>query len=153
LVARRVQAFNITAETKVDFQPETFQQMAGLIAYYDTENHYYLRLSHNDELGRVLNIITTDAGHSEEILENDIAVPTTGLVRMRLSFQKAALRFQFGSEGNEWQEIGPVLNGAILSDDYNHLGFTGAFVGICCQDISGRFKPADFSCFHYRENA
>lgn len=153
LIARRVQSFDISAETSVEFAPETFQQMAGLIAYYDTENHYYLRLSHDEELGRTLNIIATDAANSREVLADDVAVPAAGAIGMRLTLKGAELRFEYALEEGGWQGIGPVLNGAILSDDYNHLGFTGAFVGLCCQDLSGRRLPADFACFVYRENA
>jgi xylan 1,4-beta-xylosidase len=153
LIARRVQAFDISAETSVEFDPISFQQMAGLIAYYDTENHYYLRLSHDEELGRTLNIIATDAGNSSEVLVDDVPVPATGAICMRLTLKDAALQFQFAIPGGEWKKIGPVLNGAILSDDYHHLGFTGAFVGMCCQDISGHRGHADFERFGYRENA
>lgn len=152
LIARRVQSFDISAETSVDFQPTTFQQMAGLIAYYDTENHYYLRISHDESLGRTLNIIATDAAASAEILENDVTLPPQGPVRLRLIMKSSALRFEFATEDSDWQRIGPTLDAAILSDDYNHLGFTGAFVGICCQDLSGQLIPADFDRFVYREN-
>ena len=148
-----MQAFDISAETSVEFQPTTFQQMAGLIAYYDTENHYYLRLSHDGTLGRTLNIIATDAACSREVLADDVAVPGTGAVGMRLTLRGAALRFEYALPGGDWRPIGPTLNGAILSDDYSHLGFTGAFVGLCCQDISGQRLPADFSSFVYREEA
>jgi len=153
LIARRVQSFDISVETSVEFEPDTFQQMAGLIAYYDTENHYYLRLSHDETLGRTLNIIATDAAESCEVLADDVPVPATGAIGMRLALKGAALQFEFSVPGGEWRQIGPVLNGAILSDDYNHLGFTGAFVGMCCQDISGQKRHADFSCFVYQENS
>ena len=151
LIARRVQSFDISAETSVEFEPETFQQMAGLIAYYDTENHYYLRLSHDEKLGRTLNIIATDAAKSNELLADDVPVPETGAIGMRLTLKGAALQFEYAAADSGWTGIGPVLNGAILSDDYNHLGFTGAFVGLCCQDISGRRRHADFAHFRYRE--
>jgi xylan 1,4-beta-xylosidase len=151
LIARRVQSFSISVQTVVEFKPQTFQQMAGLIAYYDTENHYYLRLSHDEVLGRTLNLIVTDAAISTELLAEDVAVPAEGPIGMRLTLQGAALQFEFSSDLHGWTPIGPVLNGAILSDDYNHLGFTGAFVGLCCQDLSGLRQPADFKCFIYRE--
>lgn len=151
LIARRVQAFDVSAETAVEFQPTTFQQMAGLVAYYDTENHYYLRLSHDEALGRCLNIIATDAARSCEVLPADVAVPATGAVGMRLTLRGAALQFEYAPPGGDWRPIGPVLNGAILSDDHSHLGFTGAFVGLCCQDISGCRLHADFPRFVYRE--
>ena len=147
-----VKSFDMMVETSIEFQPTTFQQMAGLIAYYDTENHYYLRISHDDDLGRTLNIIATDAGHSCEILPNDVPIPPTGPVNLRLTLNGADLQFEFSVPNGRWHSIGPVLNGAILSDDYNHLGFTGAFVGLCCQDISGQRLPADFERFVYRLN-
>lgn len=151
LIARRVQAFDISAETSVEFDPETFQQMAGLIAYYDTANHYYLRLSRDEIVGRNLNIIATDSATSAEVLSEDVPVPDTGAIGMRLTLKGAALQFEYSVPGGDWTPIGPVLNGAILSDDYYHLGFTGAFVGLCCQDISGRKLHADFSHFIYQE--
>ena len=151
LIARRVQAFNIEVTTQIDFQPETFQQMAGLIAYYDTENHYYLRISEDETLGRTLNIIATDAAKSCEVLKDDISIPDTGKISLRLTLNKADLQFFYSVNGDQWIEIGPKLNGAILSDDYSNLGFTGAFVGLCAQDISGTKKPADFKYFKYEE--
>ncbi|BCU78109.1 glycoside hydrolase family 43 protein [Luteolibacter sp. LG18] len=151
LIARRVQSFDIRVETSVEFQPESFQQMAGLIAYYDTENHYYLRLSHDEQLGRTLNIIATDAAESRELLEHDIPVPAHGGIDMRLTLKGAALQFEYAVADGDWQPIGPVLNGAILSDDHSHLGFTGAFVGLCCQDLTGRGLHADFPHFLYLE--
>jgi xylan 1,4-beta-xylosidase len=54
--------------------------------------------------------------------------------------------------GETWQAVGPTLNAAILSDDYHHLGFTGAFVGLCCQDLTGHRRHADFPWFLYHEN-
>lgn len=152
LIARRVQSFDVQVETAVEYKPHTFQQMAGLIAYYDTENHYYLRLSHDETLGRTLNIIATDAGHSREVLDDDVQVPPDGAVRLRLTFRKAVLKFEYALPGGDWRRIGPALNGAILSDDHNHLGFTGAFVGLCCQDIGGTRLHADFPHFIYQED-
>jgi beta-xylosidase len=32
-----------------------------------------------------------------------------------------------------------------------HANFTGAFVGLCCQDLSGNRQAADFRYFLYRE--
>jgi xylan 1,4-beta-xylosidase len=151
LIARRVQSFNIEASTSVDFQPDTFQQMAGLIAYYDTENHYYLRISHDEQMGKNLNIIATDAAKSTELLQDDISLPEMGVIGLKLIFHKADLQLFYATEKDKWIEIGPKLNGAILSDDYSNLGFTGAFVGLCAQDISGAQKPADFNFFNYNE--
>ncbi|NDV61877.1 glycoside hydrolase family 43 protein [Puniceicoccales bacterium CK1056] len=151
LIARRVQAFTIEASTEVDFKPEGFNQMAGLIAYYDTENHYYLRLSHDEKVGRSLNIIQTVAGPSGEILSEDVPVPSDGSVHLRVRIEQTELQFYFSLDGESWTPIGPVLESTILSDDFNHLGFTGAFVGMCAQDFVRSGNPADFKYFKYQE--
>jgi len=40
----------------------------------------------------------------------------------------------------------------IISDEMGPgWGFTGSFFGLCCQDLSGRARPADFDWFAYRE--
>ncbi|RRJ64871.1 hypothetical protein EHV15_19570 [Paenibacillus oralis] len=52
----RQQAFCCEAETEIEFNPEHFQQMAGLILYYDTDDYVYLRITHLEGMGRVLGI-------------------------------------------------------------------------------------------------
>ena len=46
------------------------------------------------------------------------------------------------------------LDASILSDEAAAPGtpnFTGAFVGVCCQDLAGTGRPADFDWFDYVE--
>ena len=47
-----------------------------------------------------------------------------------------------------------MFDASILSDEATAPGlpnFTGAFVGMACQDLAGTAKPADFDWFEYRE--
>ena len=48
LVARRQQASCFTASTRMEFQPEHFQQAAGLILYYHATKFHYLFLTEDD---------------------------------------------------------------------------------------------------------
>lgn len=153
LVARRIQAFRVEVETCLDFNPLHFQHMAGLIAYYDTQNHYYLRVSRDESVGRCLNIIACDAGNTREVLPEELALPPEGPIHLGLEYDRTDLRFRFSSDGTSWSTVGPALPAHILSDDYQKLGFTGAFVGMCCQDITGQRHPADFRFFRYQEKA
>ena len=54
------------------------------------------------------------------------------------------LQSDYSTDEKEWQKVGPVLDASILSDEYatydKKFGFTGAFVGICCQDLTGKRK-------------
>ncbi|HWT27024.1 MAG TPA: hypothetical protein VN131_03725 [Mobilitalea sp.] len=51
--------------------------------------------------------------------------------------------------------MGQDLDATVLSDDYyaptGHILFTGAFIGICCQDLSGQGAYADFDYLEYKE--
>ena len=61
LVARRWQNFKFTAQTGLEFEPDTFQQTAGLVCYYNTENWMYLNLSYDEvEEKRVIDFIQCD---------------------------------------------------------------------------------------------
>ena len=51
-----------------------------------------------------------------------------------------------------------VIDATFLSDDHVRDGdaryrpaFTGTFVGICCQDLTGNNIAADFHYFNYKE--
>ena len=62
------------------------------------------------------------------------------------------LQFSHGPEGGELTPIGEVFDASTLSDEYSHEGkFTGAFVGVCCQDLTGGRQHADFDWFEYEE--
>jgi xylan 1,4-beta-xylosidase len=56
-------------------------------------------------------------------------------------------------EGN-WQWLPQQFDASILSDEASAPGapnFTGAFVGMACQDLAGTAKSADFDYFDYQE--
>jgi xylan 1,4-beta-xylosidase len=160
MVARRQQSFVIEAETVLEFEPDTFQQMAGLVYYYNTRNYYYLRVSHDEELGKCIGIMTCDRGEYDEPLDRDISIEGWERVYLKLEVNYDDVQFYYSRDGKEWNAIGPVLDAGVISDD-NALesregilidqGFTGAFIGLCAQDMSGRFLHADFDYFAYRE--
>ena len=75
-----------------------------------------------------------------------------GPVLLRADMTALEVRFFFRTLYDEgWTEIAPdgaPLPTRILSDEYagvsGEQGFTGAFVGLCCQDQTGSALPADF---------
>lgn len=158
LIARRVQSFHIQASTCIEFTPTTFQQMAGLVGYYNTAHFHYLHLM-GDESGhrKFLNILTFDNFKVTE-LEEYVEVSNYQRIFMKIDFNRDKIQFYFATTENDWQPIGKILDGSILSDDYVRGGsdryrpaFTGAFVGLCCQDLSGQNHFADFDWFNYQE--
>jgi len=142
-----------SAETSVEFTPETYQQMAGLVTYYNRHKFHYLCVTHNDG-ERVLTIQSCPGDWPEGRLEypvgEGVALPD-GPVGLGVDVNGATMQFRYKT-GDDWQPIGPELNAAVLSDEGGrgeHASFTGNFVGMACQDVSGRAKTAKFARFMY----
>jgi xylan 1,4-beta-xylosidase len=153
LIAQRLQSFHVVAETCLEFKPETFNQMAGLICWYDTRTHYYLRVTHHDVLGTILGIILTDDGAYDEMPDSQVVINGWDRCYLRAEIDYGWLQFSASRDGSEWQLVGVPLDATKLSDDYgkNILHFTGAFIGICAQDMSGSRLHADFDYFEMRD--
>ena len=157
LVARRQQAFCFSVETKLDFHPETFQQMAGLVCYYGGKKYYYLHLTTDGQGQRILDVsMCLGEEACKYPLSQPVIIPSDGEVRLKAEIELDLLCFSYALEGREWQPLPLTLDYSIISDEVGDNGgadanFTGAFVGICCQDLSGQSKPADFDYFHYIE--
>ncbi|WEG12015.1 glycoside hydrolase family 43 protein [Pullulanibacillus sp. KACC 23026] len=152
LVARRLQSFQAEIETSLEFNPDTFQQMAGLILYYDTEDYIYLRVSHDDDLGVNLGIIQSKAGVYDELLAQAIPLKSSVSYRLKAVVDGAFVSFFYGEADGEWQAAGELIDLTHLSDEGStYIRFTGTYVGLCVQDLSGRMKEADFDYFIYKE--
>jgi xylan 1,4-beta-xylosidase len=152
LIGRRLQAHYAQAETRLEFEPENFQQMAGIAAYYHTDNWVYLRVSRDETLGKTLNILTYENKQYDEPLEAEVAIGDTKRVYLKIIFERETFRFEYALDDKNWQKIGPNFEAGKLSDDYcQGLSFTGTFIALCVQDLSGPRKHADFDYFNYRE--
>jgi xylan 1,4-beta-xylosidase len=157
LVARRQQALCYGARTVLDFAPEHFQQAAGLVCYYGANKFHYLFVSRDAENGRHLQAMSAlpDTAQADAFTA-PIPLPDTGLVHLRVEVDFERLRFAFSLDGQAWTWLPQVFDASILSDEATAPGapnFTGAFVGMACQDLSGAALPADFDGFGYVERA
>ncbi|MFB7948558.1 glycoside hydrolase family 43 protein [Kitasatospora phosalacinea] len=160
LLARRCAHNEFTFEVTVDADPGSPRQAAGLVHLYNTELWHYLHLSRDEALGRVLRLGVCDRGRYGEPAA---PVPVgAGPLRLRLEVHGAAAEFAWTPVGRapDWRPLGPVLDAARLSDDYATVGdertghyrswgFTGAFTGVCAQDLTGARMPAAFSAPSY----
>jgi len=155
LVARRQQAHCFGATTVLDFEPQQFQQMAGLICYYNGSKYHYLYISHDEALGKHIRIQSSNPDLPQpDLFSEPIAIPCGTPVQLRVEVDQERLYFAFRIEGDSWHWLPGPLDAAILSDEAGPAGnpnFTGAFVGMCCQDLSGSGHPADFDSFQYHE--
>ncbi|MDM7994697.1 MAG: glycoside hydrolase family 43 protein [Acidobacteriota bacterium] len=157
LVARRQQSHCYSAITKVDFEPERFQQMAGLICYYNSLKYHYLCISHDETIGRHVRVMSCLPDQvSPDVFGDPVPIPGGVPVCLRVEVDYERLYFAFRVEGADWQWLPGPLDASILSDEAGppvNPNFTGAFVGMCCQDLAGGGRSADFDSFFYRDRA
>ncbi len=154
LVARRQQAFCFSVSTRLDYAPRNFQQSAGLVLYYNARKYHYCYVTWDADIGRHLRI------QSAEACEGGSAFPqryplADGPVEIRASVDYDRLRFGYRQgETGAWTWLPLTLDMSWLSDEAGPQAlpnFTGTFVGMACQDMSGDRLPADFDAFTYEE--
>lgn len=150
LVARRQEHFRYRATTRLDFAPAHFQQAAGLVCYYNSTKFHYLHVTRGDE-GRQLALMSAQA--DEGCTSQVVAALPDEPIDLRADVDHDVLRFAWRPAGSEeWRYLPDSLDASILSDEVTVPGlpnFTGGFVGMACQDMSGTGLPADFAWFRY----
>lgn len=155
LVARRWQDFNFNADTKVRFNPKTYQAMAGLTNYYNHQHYSWIFITWNELNGPVIEVAQNNRGQYTSFLKDDaIKIPDgCEYVWFRTKNRKQTYTYEYSFDGKSYITLPIILDAAILSDDYVNqtMGgfFTGAFVGLAAVDYSGYRTPADFDYFNY----
>jgi len=154
LVARRQQSHCFSASTVIEFEPEHFQQMAGLVCYYNSTKFHYLYVSRDDN-GKHVRVMSA----LPDQVSADAFTPAIGIepglpIVLRVEVDHHRLFFAYRVGDGAWHWVPQQFDASILSDEATAPGlpnFTGAFVGMACQDLSGTARPADFDWFEYRE--
>jgi len=155
-IARRQTDFVFQASTAVDFQPDNFQQLAGLICYYNSCKFHYLFISTENQIGKHLGIMSCEADRTlavtYPIQDDRVRLRDGGPIWLRAAVDHARLVFSWSDDGEIWNEIPVTLDQSLLSDEAGIVDseqFTGAFVGMTCNDLTGLRKHADFAFFSY----
>ncbi len=176
LVARRLASVNASVSCKMEFEPEVWQQSAGLALHYDNMNWIWLRVYFSQTLGgKALALMRCENGVMRELTDTRISFGADGMthtarpVWLRLTVLGRETRFWYSLENpdtadmpstkridcgeqSRWQTIGPAWNTTEFSDEYCAYGeFTGTFAGMACVDSNRRTAYADFDWFEYNE--
>ena len=86
-----------------------------------------------------------------EYLCGHMPVPEGKAVILKAVEEEGAIQFSYQVEGEKCELAGPRIDGSFLSDEACEEGwFTGAMCGICCQDLTGFGKYADFDWFEVK---
>jgi xylan 1,4-beta-xylosidase len=128
-----------------------------LVCYYNSSKFHYLYISRDGEVGKHLAIMSCEADISMDAsfpgYEQRIVIPDNQAIYLRARVEYQALVFSWSGDGEQWNEIPVALDASLLSDEAGKgdgAHFTGAFVGMCCQDLDGTRTPADFGYFSYQ---
>jgi xylan 1,4-beta-xylosidase len=141
----------------MEFEPDHFQQSAGLVCYYNSQKFHYLFVSNHETHGKHLCVMSCLPDSTQaDAFTPPVAIPPGKPVHLRAEIDYERLRFAYRVEGvdDEWQWLAQQFDASILSDEATAPGqanFTGAFVGMACQDQAGTARPADFDFFEYQE--
>lgn len=132
------------AETTLDFEPDSYLQMAGLMLYRTEESYLYAYISHDEKLGRTIGLMRCQG--DEFVTQHTLAVLPAGSVKLQVEVNEVTAQFSFASEGSDqWTKLGEEQSIRFLSG-----GFTGSFVAIGVHDMH-RYQNsfADFHHFQY----
>lgn len=155
-VATRWRHHTFSAETQLSFRPENFQQSAGLCCYYNTNNWSYCLIDYDEDTGqRFVRIIQVDqqVAKFHYYDEDRIEIPDdVENISIAVDVDGLHYHYRYSFDGKNWHKLNVKLESWKLSDDYiqGRGFFTGAFVGLHCEDISGEGCYADFSYFAYK---
>lgn len=144
LLARRIDSAEIEVSTRLSFSPDSEKHMAGLVLIYNTSIWHYLYVTKKDGK-RTVSVLTCDNRRLSYPAPH-IPVGEDEDVTLTARTDGVSLRF-FCSTGGEEFPVGGELDMTLLDVSG---AFTGAMVGIACQDLYRREKCADFRYMEYR---
>ena len=134
LIARRFESLDFEAETVVKFSPEYFQQMAGLVCYYNSKNWTTIHIGYDEEKGKISKHFMLRSRCFKLAVKrsrNDTIKRRTGLFKGECN--KGILSIFLFRRWKIWTKIPAKFDTYKLSDDYiakPFLGPTGsAFTG------------------------
>lgn len=150
LIAKRLTEYDMEISTKLEFEPEVFKQMAGLILMYDTDNYLYLHVSRDEDCGKCITLLKAE-NKKYEYLTEYLPIYSGLPIYLKADMRNGYITFAYRLEGSDWHTITENIDGSFMSDEACTEGwFTGAMAGICCQDLTGFGKYADFDWFEMK---
>lgn len=149
-LARRQQCLDCDFITEMEFEPRCLNHIAGMLVYYNCDNHYYLKMF-RDEKGKNLTVSSLVNGELQDsapvYLEESV-----GRVYLMAQIRGKDLQFYFSLDNYNYEKIGDTLDMRNISDErINGNGFTGSMLGVNCCDCQGDGVEAYFSFLNYKE--
>lgn len=142
MIAFRQQHLNYEVSVIVDFHPNTFNQMAGLLLYLNTHQHVYFYLTKDEQLGKVIRVYQMN----QEFLLSSVNFPINfEQCQLKIINRKGQATFLV-KIGDQWEII------CYYDCSFLTGGFTGNYIALSVVDLD-RYQGsvASFSNFSYKE--
>lgn len=143
LVARRITSYSTVAETAVRFAPERYRHKAGLAAFYDSRHFYWLAVTHDDTLGRCVELLGFENGRYQEYAK--AAVHGEAAAGLRFKVSGRDIQFYYQNQNKRWKPIGnPLYFGHLADEQEGRSGFTGSMAALIAMDVLHERQWAEF---------
>jgi alpha-N-arabinofuranosidase len=143
-VGRRQQHIHFTAQTKLDFVPQSENEWAGLTLAQNNNFHFLFVVTRETET--IVRLIKRADGTEEILAEQPVRA---GEMYLKVEAHGQDYHFYFSDLPGEWQTLAENVDGRILSTPVAG-GFVGAYLGMYA---SSNGQPstnhADFDWFEY----
>ena len=160
IVAIQTNGIHFTATTQVDFLPINQGHRAGLIAYIDECNWYFLHLKGNSLGGqKYLQIESKVDSLITEHIKSLIHISKSDSLHLKLSVEEDKILFYYSTIKHQWHKVGPSLSlGSIefeklmQKEKFNPESKQEISVGMCVMNSSAEKIHADFKYFKYESH-
>ncbi|CCV64221.1 putative beta-1,4-xylosidase [Alteracholeplasma palmae J233] len=139
LIGKRITTYDFTAKTEVEFNPERFNQMAGIGLYLNAENFFYAYLTYDEKVGKCIRYFKKSANEFT-LYDKVTPINETKVVLEVVSENNLVDILVNGNKQNINEKI-TFLSG----------GFTGLYVTLSVHDLDYRNgATATFKYFEYK---
>jgi alpha-N-arabinofuranosidase len=143
-VGRRQQHIHFSAQTLLDFTPQTEHQCAGLALVQNDQFHFCFVVTRADQ--PVIRLIKRAAGVEEILAEQPL---DAGRCYLKIEAHEQAYNFYVATEPDVWHLVAKDIDGRILSTPVAG-GFVGAVIALYASSNGhASTNIADFDWFEY----
>jgi alpha-N-arabinofuranosidase len=125
-VCRRLQHHKFECSTKLDYQPESENEFAGLLLYKDESHQYFLAVSKSSSERKISLIKIT--GSSIDILAEK-SINNSESINLKVISKGTHYNFYYTNGKDKWASLCENIDAHYLSTA-NSFGFTGTTIGL-----------------------
>jgi xylan 1,4-beta-xylosidase len=126
-ISRRQQ--HMQYETSTQLAMPAAGMSAGLVAFQNEQYHYYLGVKQQAKQSVVFLEQAAGAAPKQLLQQALPALTNQQHLRLKISGQEGKISFYYAIDEGQWQQLGPVQDGKMLSTEVA-TGFVGTMLGL-----------------------